>query len=140
MTLTPREPWIRYADLLERKLGARVKYVRDNLVAGHNGNRPRRVKGLTQDEFAHAIGAKDRHAVIPWEAHNREPRDYAERIAALTPYPAEAFLRTEDAGLSLATIDLRLRSQETVLAEVVALVREALALLRESRPQAGEAR
>ena len=120
-------------------LGARVKYVRDNLVASRNGDQPRRVKGLTQDEFAHAIGAKDRHAVIPWEANKREPRDYAERIAALTPYPAEAFLRNEEAGVSLATIDLRLRSLETALDEAGGLMREALALLRESRRQAGEA-
>ncbi len=139
MSFTPRVPWVSYADLLAMPLGDRVKYVRTNL--GPNGNvaASRRALGMNQDEFATAVGAPDRHADIRWEK-GTEPRDYAERIAALTPYPAEAFLRTEEAGLSLATIDLRLRSLEPVLDEVVGLVRESVTLLREARRQVGEAR
>lgn len=111
-------------------LGDRVKYVRDNLVASHNGSRSLRAKGLTQDEFARAIGAKDRHAVIPWEANAREPRDYFERIAALTPYPAEAFLRNGDqAGVSLVTIDLRLRRLEAKVDEAAGKSADSLLAL-----------
>lgn len=119
-------------------LADRVKYVRKNLAPWIGGS-SRRAIGMNQDEFATAVGAPDRHPVIRWEK-GAEPRDYAERIAALTPYPAEAFLRNEEAGLSLATIDLRLRSLEPVLDEVVGLVRESVTLLREAQRQVGEAR
>lgn len=118
MTFQPREPWLGFAALLELGVGQRVKYVRGNLVPTENA-RPRHYKeGLTQDEFAAAIGAKARQAVIPWERNGREPRDYVQQIAALTPYPAEAFLQRAGAGASLATVDLRLQAIEERLSEL----------------------
>lgn len=119
MTFVPREQWLSYANLLELSPGQRVRYIRENLAPqATNGSSRRRAKGLTQDEFAEALGAAGRQAVIPWEADEREPRDYARQIAALTPYPADAFLQRAGAGVSLATIDLRLRVVEERLREL----------------------
>lgn len=66
----------------------RLRYIRTNL-APQEGAEGRRVPHLTLDEFAIATGAKDRHRPIGWERGQR-PRDYAEAIASLTPYPPAA--------------------------------------------------
>lgn len=117
--------WLPFADFLELPLGQRVKYVRTQL-------------GLTQDEFARAVGTSSgRQAVIGWEK-GREPRDFAEGIAGLTPYPAAAFRRSEEGAISLATLDLRLRSLEMQLQQAVILMQEALALLHGSQRRSGE--
>lgn len=87
MTFRPIEPWRSLDELLDLALNERVRYIRLNLSP--NGQQSRRVKHLTLDEFAAAVGAKNRQAPIEWEK-GRTPRDYAEKIAALTPYPPAA--------------------------------------------------
>jgi len=74
-------------DLLGLDLKKRILYVRTNLATKRQGAREAH---LSLDDFAAAVGAKNRQATMRWEK-GATPRDYAERIAALTPYPPEAF-------------------------------------------------
>lgn len=111
MTFQPREPWIPLDDLLSLELKQRVRYVRQNLPAPKPRVKP---EHMTLDEFADAVGAKNRQAPINWEA-GRTPRDYASKIAELTPYPAEAFGAPGEAELLRQTYGRRLQAVEAEL-------------------------
>lgn len=88
MTYRVLTPWVPLEELLLKPLASRVAYVRMNLAPVQPAA-GRRTAHLTLDEFAEATGAKNRHRPIGWES-GQTPRDYAEAIAALTPYPAAA--------------------------------------------------
>lgn len=81
-------PWPPLEDFMDMSLPERIKFVRLNLTP-RKRKKTGRVPYLTLDEFATAVGATDRHGPMAWEK-GRTPRDYAERIAALTPYPPSA--------------------------------------------------
>lgn len=76
-------------ELLLKPMEKRIRYIRQNLAPA----KPmpgRRIDHLTLDEFAEAVGANNRHRPIGWETKGEMPRDYAEAIAKLTPYPPAA--------------------------------------------------
>lgn len=108
MTYRNLAPWIPLDEFLLAPMGRRMKYVRTNL--GPAKPKPgRRTRYLTHDEFAAAVGAKSRDRPIAWEK-GQAPRDYAEEIAKLTPYPAEAFGAAGAEELFEVTIGGTLRS------------------------------
>lgn len=94
--------------------GERIKYVRTNLASP----RPNARRGyMTHDDFAEAVGAPGREGVIAWEK-GRTPRDYAEKIAVLTPYPAAAFGAPGEAELVRETLGIRLAAVEDEVARL----------------------
>lgn len=114
MTYPPIEEWIPLDDLLGLERGKRIAYVRKNLRSPRTG---RRRPHLTLDEFADAVGAKNRQRPIDWEK-GATPRDYADKIADLTPYPSEAFGAAGEAelvrqmfGRRLLVVEDQLRSE-----------------------------
>lgn len=115
MTYQPLTEWISLDDLLSLERGKRIAYVRKNLAAKRDGRAP---EHLTLDEFAAAVGAKNRQRPIGWEK-GETPRDYAERIAALTPYPPAAFGAPEEAELVRQTYGRRLEQLEARVAQLV---------------------
>lgn len=88
-------------------LAQRIRFVRMNLATQRRG----RLAHMSLDEFAEAVGAKDRHRPMAWEK-GQTPRDYARRIAALTPYPAAALGADGGEELLRATLGARLRALE----------------------------
>lgn len=116
----------RLPGLLEKSPGERIKYVRNNLRYAQEGKE----RTVNQDDFALSVGATSkRQATIRWEKGG-VPRDFAAAIAALTPYPVEAFLGDATEGVSWVTIDLRLRALEATvdgMAQATALSLESLA-------------
>lgn len=136
VTYRERNPWIPYAELLEKPLPDRMRYVRGNITTEEGGPE------LTQPEFVAAVGGglkSGHHAVVRWEKHGQQPRiETREALARITPYPADAFLREPGAGVSLASIDARLQSLEGDLAKLTTLLEEALGLLRASPRRASQ--
>jgi hypothetical protein len=98
-------PWKPLDELLLMPLAKRILYIRKNLAGAG-----RRVSYMNQDEFAAAVGAKDRHRVIGWETKAETPRDYTKQISDLTPYPPAALGGEGEAELFEETLDLTLRS------------------------------
>jgi len=90
---------------MDRPLSERIHFVRTNLKRKTKGGR---IAYLSVDEFAEAVGAKSRHRVIGWEKRGETPRDYANSIAALTPYPPEAVGGDGEAELLRETYGHRL--------------------------------
>lgn len=88
VTYRELDPWKPLDEIVLLPIGKRIRYIRTNLTFQETPA-GRRFPYLTLDEFAAATGAKDRHRPIGWEKGQR-PRDYAEAIAELTPYPAAA--------------------------------------------------
>lgn len=115
MTYQPLTDWISLDDLLSLERGKRIAYVRKNLAANRDSRGP---EHLTLDEFAAIVGAKNRQRPIGWEK-GETPRDYAERIAALTPYPPAAFGAPGEAELLRQTYGRRLRELEEKVAQLV---------------------
>lgn len=111
-------PWVPLDELLLMPLGKRIRYVRTNLASPGGRN-----AYMNQDDFAQAVGAPDRHRVIGWEKKGERPRDYAERIAALTEYPPAALGADGEAELFEETLGRTLRS----LREEIAWMRSQLA-------------
>lgn len=110
MTYQPLTPWLPLDDLMLLSLGARIRYVRENIATQrHRRGNP----FMSHDDFAKAIGTS-RQTVIRWEGGST-PRAYAERIAGLTPYPPEAFGAPGEAELVRQTFDRRLRQLEAQL-------------------------
>lgn len=94
---------------MDQTLGERIRFVRTNLKRKTKGGR---IPYLSVDEFAQAVGATGRHRVIGWETKGETPRDYAEAIAKLTPYPPAALGADGEAELLRETYGHRLRSLE----------------------------
>lgn len=109
MTYRNLAPWIPLEELLLKPLRKRILYIRTNL-APMNGGENRRTPYLTQDEFAIAVGAPDRHRAIGWEKKGQAPRDYAGAIAALTDYPPAALGADGEEQLFEETLGGLLRS------------------------------
>lgn len=103
----------------------RIKYVRTNLPSPRDGSR---VNYMTHDDFAKAVGASSRTTTIRWES-GTEPTQFAQAIAALTPYPPAAFGGEGAEALFEESTLRRLRSLEKDVREAVSLARRALALL-----------
>lgn len=114
MALQPLEPWVSLEVLMGMPLSARVMYVRKNLATPRGGTRH---PYMTHDDFAEAVGATNRKTPITWEKGTK-PRDYAARIAALTPYPATAFGAAGEADLVQASLGSRLESLEETVEEL----------------------
>lgn len=112
----------------------RIRFIRRNLATRTKGGR---TKHMTLDEFAKAVGAKDRHRPIGWEK-GQTPRDYAEQIAKLTPYPSAAVGGDGEAALLRETYGHRLRSLEGEADEARSTIRGLLLHLNlELVPAAG---
>lgn len=129
MTFPEIEPWVPLSDLMSLPRQERIAYVRKNLATPRGNARQRHV---TLDEFALAVGAPDRQAPMRWES-GTTPRDYADRIAALTPYPAAAFGADGEAELVRETLGSRLRELEETVAradDVLRLERILTAAIR----------
>lgn len=125
MTYQPLRTWISLDDLLSLELSNRVRYVRHNLP----GEKPTPKRPhMTLDEFAAAVGAKNRYAPINWESGTR-PRDYTSEIAALTPYPPEAFGAPGEAELLRQMYGRRLRQVEAEVAWLRGQLTRAAVLL-----------
>lgn len=129
-------PWPPLEDFLDKPLGERIRLVRMNLKRKTKGGR---IPYLSVDEFAEAVGATSRHRVIGWETKGETPRDYAEIIAKLTPYPAAALGADGEADLLRETYGRRLRSLEDDVRSLRAWVTrgfEALGVAPELRDEA----
>lgn len=127
VTYHERNPWISHAELVQKPLAQRIRYVRSNLSLHPGGPE------LTQPEFAAAAGgvASGHHGVVRWEKHGQQPREETRKaLAEITPYPPEVFLREPGAGVSLASIDARLQELADDVAKATTLMEEALQLLR----------
>lgn len=111
MTFKPIAPWVPLEELMSLPRGERIKYVRENLKRPIPGGK---FPHLNQDEFAVAVGGKDRHGPIRWEKGG-VPRDYAGAIAALTPYPPAAFGADGEAELVQELFATRLARVEGAL-------------------------
>lgn len=115
--------------------GDRVLYVRKNLANTRDSSRE---PWLNQDEFAAAVGAPGRQGPIRWESGGT-PRDYAAKIAELTPYPAEAFGADGEAELVRSMLGNRLESLEGEMEWLRSqLLRCLSALGLEAEPRGGK--
>lgn len=132
MTYRNLAPWPPVDEFVLMPLADRIKFVRTNLERPTKGGR---VKHLTLDEFAAAVGAKDRARPIGWEK-GQKPRDYAKAIAELTPYTEAAFGGSGAEALVEESLGRRLRS----LTGEVAFLRTNLELVLEALgiPAVGE--
>lgn len=137
----PLRAWIPLADLMLKPLPERVKYVRENLATSRErSSNPY----LSHDDFAQVVGAGQRSSAIRWEKPRAEngsaPRRYAQAIAALTPYPKEAFGAPGEAELVQETLGLRLRSLEAEIHWLRSQLTRAFAALElELEPEPREA-
>lgn len=88
--------WISEAELLEKPLAERIRYVRMNLASPN----PRARKPyINHDDFAALVGVVNRKTVSRWEKADTTPEpENAEAIAALTDYRSECFQPPEDAA------------------------------------------
>ncbi len=125
VTYRKLKPWPPLDDFMAMKLPDRIAFIRKNLATKKKGGR---IPYMTLDEFAEAVGATGRHRPIGWEK-GQTPRDYAAKIAALTPYPPGAVGGDEEEEVEEATTARRLRSLEDELRVLRRMVVEGFALL-----------
>lgn len=124
MTYRVLEPWVEEIVLLGMPLHERVRYVRTNLASPRKGSRD---PWMSQEDFAEAVGASDRAVANRWERDGdgraSTPRSYAKKIAALTPYPPEAFGADGEAELVRRSLGTRLEALEATAAQAEDILR-----------------
>jgi DNA-binding transcriptional regulator YiaG len=125
VTYRERAPWLNRKEFEKKTIAERVRYVRSNIKGAADDG------GMTQPEFATAVGVSGHHAVLNWEKARTQPRRMKRKIAALTPYEPEDFVA--DGGSRPTTSILgRLEALEAQAANLATKqeLREGLETLR----------